>query len=238
MEKQEGKIALNNLFPDELYHSYVIEGDPTTLPFEILKFLEDENHIEKQSADTFIQMYDSFTIDDSKKIKEWYSEKGISKGKHVCIIGAKFINHDAERTLLKIIEEPGEQTHFFIIVPNSQVLLDTILSRVHLIKINESESKINIGDVEDFFKSSKTKRIDAIATIIDGHKDDVGSGGLRYSAIELVNNLEKIIYEKWKKDKNSEELQFSLEELRKARDYLSLPGSSVKMVLEHIALVI
>ncbi len=238
MEKQEGKTVFNNLFPDELYHSYVIEGDPTTLPFEILKFLENKNHIEKQSTDTFIQMYDSFTIDDSKKIKEWHSEKGISKGKHVCVIGAKFINHDAERTLLKIIEEPGEQTHFFIIIPNSHVLLDTILSRVHLIKINESESKINIGDVEDFLKSSKTKRIDTIATIIDGHKDDVGSGGLRYSAIELVNSLEKIIYEKWKKDKNSKELQFSLEELRKARDYLSLPGSSVKMVLEHIALVI
>lgn len=231
-------IDFTNLFPKKLYHSYVIEGDPATLPFSLVKFLESKNYIEKQNPDTFLQIYDSFTIEDSKKIKEWHSEKGVSSGKHVCIIGTKFINHDAERTLLKIIEEPSEDSHFFIIVPNSQVLLDTIISRVHIIKTNEGEDELDQKAAKDFLNNQKAKRIDMVAKIIDTHEDDIGSGGIRYSAIKFINGLESIIYEKWKSDKNNKELLFSLEELSKAREYLSLPGSSVKMILEHIALVI
>lgn len=231
-------IDFEKVFPQELYHSYVIEGDPAILPFDLLKFLESKNYVEKQNPDTFIQIYDSFTVEDSKRIKQWHSEKGISLGKHICIIGTKFINHDAERTLLKIIEEPSTNSHFFIIVPNSQILLDTIISRVHVIKTIEEQNELNQKNTKDFITSSKVKRIDMIAKMIDTHEDDVGSGGIRYSAIKFINGLENIIYEKWKSDKNNKELQFSLEELSKAREYLSLPGSSVKMVLEHIALVI
>lgn len=231
-------IDFEKVFPQELYHSYVIEGDPTILPFDLLKFLESKNYVEKQNPDTFIQIYDSFTVEDSKRIKQWHSEKGISLGKHICIIGTKFINHDAERTLLKIIEEPSTNSHFFIIVPNSQILLDTIISRVHVIKTIEEQNELNQKNTKDFITSPKVKRIDMIAKMIDTHEDDVGSGGIRYSAIKFINGLENIIYEKWKSDKNNKELQFSLEELSKAREYLSLPGSSVKMVLEHIALVI
>ncbi len=230
-------VDFSKLLPNELYHSYVIEGDPISLPYDILKYLEDKKYLEKQSPDLFLKVYDSFTIDDSKKIKEWHSEKSFSDGKHVCIIGAKFINNDAERTLLKTIEEPGEQTHFFIVVPNANILLDTILSRVHLIKtISNTKPAENIS--EDFISSSKNKRLEIIANLIEKHKDDEGSGGVRHSAIELLNNVEKIIYKNWKKDKNNKDLQFSLKEIGKSRQYLSLPGSSVKMVLEHIALVI
>jgi DNA polymerase III delta prime subunit len=229
---------LENLFPNELYHSYVIEGNPAILPFELLKFFEDKNYIEKQSPDVLLQTYDSFTIENSKRVKEWHAEKGVSKGKHICIIGTKFINHDAERTLLKIIEEPSKDTHFFIIVPNSQILLDTILSRVHLIKIEEEKDKLDEKIAQDFLNSIKTKRIDIVSKIIDTHEEDVGSGGLRYTAIKLINELEAIIYKKWKSDKMNNELLFSLDELAKAREYLALPGSSTKMVLEHIALVL
>lgn len=231
-------VDFKNLFPEKLYHSYVIEGDPEALPFDLLRFLENSNHIEKQAIDTFVQVYDSFTIDDSKRVKEWHSEKGVSFGKCICIIGAKFINHDAERTLLKIIEEPSKDTHFFIIVPNSQILLDTILSRVHLIRIDQEKNKLDEKIAQDFLNSSKTKRIDMISKIINTHEEDIGSGGLRYTAIKLVNDLESIMYIKWKKNKDNSELLFSLNELSKAREYLALPGSSTKMVLEHIALVL
>lgn len=228
---------IKDLFPKNLYHSYIVEGDPSTLPYQLKDFFEKRGDIEKNSNDVLCQIYDSFTIDDSSKIKEWHSEKGLGNGKRMCILGAKFINHDAERTLLKIIEEPGENVHFFIIVPNANLLLDTIISRSHIISTDGPDSTYTKKDIESFIKSSPKDRLEIVAKIIDSHKDSEGSGSIRFSATKFINEIEKIIYEKWKSNRDND-LQFSLTELSSARDYLSLPGSSPKMILEHISLVL
>ncbi len=228
---------LSILFPQNLYHSYIVEGDIDATILILRKFLEEREDIKKDNPDFLCQIYDAFTIYDCALIKNWHSERGVSGGKKICIIGTKFINYDAERGLLKMIEEPQEGTHFFIIVPNSQILLDTILSRSHVVKIISGENS-STKNAKEFLASSKNIRIEMVSNIIKGRKDDEGSGGLRFEATELVNALEKLFYVKFKADKNNIEIQFVLEELQKARNYLSTPGASVKMILEHIALVL
>jgi DNA polymerase III delta prime subunit len=228
----------DNLFPENLYHSYIVEGDPDITPIDLRVYLESRGDIKAQSLDVICQIYDAFTITDSEKIKDWHSERGITDGKKVCIIGAKFINHDAERTLLKMIEEPSANTHFFIIVPNSLMLLDTIISRAHVVKINKEANPVTIKSASEFLDSTPKVRIELVAKLIDTHKESLGSGSVRFSAISLINALEQIIYKKFQSDKTNTEIQFSLSELNSARDYLSLPGASVKMILEHIALVL
>ena len=225
------------IFPKDLYHSYVIEGNPEELVYLLRDFLEERGDINKQSPDVSLNLYDSFAVLDSKNIKEWYQNKATDGKKKVCIIGAKFINREAEQTLLKIIKEPTENTHFFIVVPDSSLLLSTILSRVHLVKdliVDNNDNKI----AEDFLKSSPALRIEKVAEIIKEFKDNDNSGGLRNSAISLINGIEKIIYKKWKVDVDDENLKFILSELKNCRDFLSTPGASVKMILEHLALVI
>jgi DNA polymerase III delta prime subunit len=233
--------TFEELFPQDLYHSYVIEGEPNTTAIELLNFLEVRGVIEHQSPDVLYQIYESFTMDDSSQIKEWHSQLGIGKNKRVCIIATKFINHEAEQTLLKIIEEPAENTHFFIVVPDSSALLGTILSRVHIIR-TEISNKSDVTDlkkiVSEFIKSNLGERIKKVAVIIDENKDKENSGQLRYYATSFVNELESIYYQKFTKDKNNAELKFTLNELQKSREYLSTPGASVKMILEHLALVI
>ena len=229
---------LKDLFPKDLYHSYIVEGDPDITVLSLRDILEERGDIDKNSSDVLCQVYDSFTIDDSKIIKEWHSEKRTINKKRICIIGTKFINHDAERTLLKLLEEPQVNTHFFIIVPNSLMLLDTIVSRTHVVKINPT---INLGfkkSAEEFFKSTPKSRIELVSEMIEEHKDNDGSGGLRFSATRLINDLEGIIYSQFRLDKNNPDIKFKLNELNKARDYLSLPGASVKMILEHVSLVL
>lgn len=232
------------LFPKNLYHSYVIEGDGNEIAMELLQFLEIRGDIPKHSPDVLCQTYEAFTMDDSLEIKEWHSRLGITDGKKVCIISTKFINREAEQTLLKIIEEPGVNTHFFIIIPDSSILLDTILSRVHVIKIKQAEDKNDIElqkEVISFIKSSPKERIDKVSEIIKKNKSEENSGQLRYYTTSFVNELESIFYQKFKKDINNINninIKFILDELQKSRGYLSTPGASVKMILEHLALVI
>ena len=231
-------MNFNSLFPEDLYHSYIIEGNPEEIIYSLRIYLEDRGEINKNSPDVMISLYDSFAIVDSVKIKEWYQNKPTDGKKKICIIGTKFINREAEQTLLKIIEEPTDNTHFFIVVPDSSLLLGTILSRVHLIKNNEHNNYTGDAMAEEFIKLTPTSRINKVAEIIKEFKDNENSGGLRNRAISIINGVERITYNKWKKDLDNDDLKFILGELKNCREFLSIPGASVKMILEHISLVL
>ena len=251
-------MEFKNLFPEVLYHSYIVEGEPTSTSISLCEFLKDK---EGNDIEILCQNYDSFAIADGELIKEWHSQKSIDGNKRMCIIGAKFINHDAERTLLKMIEEPAEHTHFFIVIPNSLLLLDTIRSRAHVVKSNSlknfpkdfplgvpkgksfgpEDNKIE-KEAKEFLKLELKNKFEIIEKLVKAHKDeDLDSGGLRYHAIEFLNQIEKIIYEKWQKEKTLEvglpKLKI-LEEIGEKRSYLNTPGASVKMILEHIAIML
>ncbi len=232
----------DELFPKDLYHSYIIEGDPENIPKELISFLEKRLIIEPKSSELLCQIYDAFTISDSPTIKSWHSELGFKDKKRVCILSAKFINQEAEHSLLKIFEEPAINTHFFLVVPNASVLLPTILSRAHVIRSNNGslEGLVNLNkkvDGKKFVDASPKERIDFIADIIKFHIGDEDSSLVRFDAIDLLNNIEKVLHKRLASD-HSKDLQFSLKEINNCRGYLSLPGCSVKMLLEHIALVI
>lgn len=231
-------MNFDQLFPQDLYHSYVVEGAPEDVIYSLRSFLENRGEVNKNSPDVMLSLFDSFAMEDSHNIKEWYQNKSTDGKKKICIIGAKFINREAEQALLKVIEEPTANSHFFIVVPDSSLLLDTILSRVHLIKDNSNDNIDEDKIAENFIKQTPNSRIEEIADIIKEFKDNENSGGLRHKAITLINGLERIIYKKWKDDVNNENYKFILNELKNCRGFLSTPGASVKMILEHIALVI
>lgn len=231
----ESMETLSRLLPDNLYHSYIIEGNPDETPRMLRDFFEVRGDIEVNSQDLLYEVYDSLSIDDVIKIKEWHSTRPVAGGKKISIIGLKFMNREAEQALLKIVEEPQAGTHFFFIVPSSSVISETLLSRVHVVKVSAN----SIGQKGQNFLSLKpAQRIDMISEFIEDNKENNGSGFMRFGAIELINELEKILHEKLKSDKNNKDTQLSLKELALMRKFLQTPGASVKMILEHIALVI
>lgn len=231
-------MDLSLSFPKNLYHSYVVEGEPGVLAYELIKFLEERGDIKSKSPDVLCQVYESFTIDDSREIKEWNSRMGISGGKKICVIATSFINREAEQALLKILEEPSENTHIFIIMPNISLLIDTIISRTQVVKLGQNISKEKRNLAIKFIKSNPKGRLEIISQIIKENKDEDNSSVLRGYVVSFINEVEKVLYEEWKKNRMNRKLQLSLKEIEKNRDFLNIPGSSVKMILEHLALVI
>ncbi|MEA3399010.1 MAG: hypothetical protein U9R00_00665 [Patescibacteria group bacterium] len=211
-------------FPENLYHSYVIEGDPKVLVSKLHEYLK-EKEIIKSQIDVLLQEYNAFSMNDSIFIKKWHSESKIGDGKKVCIIGTKFVNREAENALLKIFEEPKKDTHFFLILPNASDLLPTTLSRVQVIKVEGS-----VEDGSNFVNLNTKERLNYVVKLIKNYKDD--NAELRHQAINLINSLEIVLNKDVKKNK------FALKEINTCRKYLSLPGSSVKMILDHLALVV
>ena len=82
-------------------------------------------------------------------------------------------------------------------------------------------------------------KFEIIEKLVKAHKDeDLDSGGLRYHAIDLLNSIEKVVYDNWQKNKYDKNLISILEEIGEKRAYLNQPGASVKMILEHIAIIL
>ncbi len=230
---------LDTIFPKILYHSYVIESNPDNETVKrVLNFLELRGIIKNNSIDLFHKIYESFTLEDSHFLKEWHSRLGVGGLSKVCLIATKTINREAEQALLKVIEEPALNTYFFFIIPNTSLLLDTILSRVQVVSLKNKKDVSISKEVENFISFDYKKRFDQIALIIKNNKDEESSGKLRYYANQFINELERIFYNNFKKNIKEKNISNILFEIQKSREYLKIPGSSVKMALENLAIMI
>ncbi len=219
-----------------LHHAYVLEGESGEVHKALVVFLNSNVQYKTQSNPDFVHIsYESFGIDDGRLLKDMQSRKSFEEnGRKIFVISLNFITHEAQNSLLKILEEPTKNTHFFIIVPSVDILLPTVLSRVmvisHLSKNNDSFSKNDTQKtlVTKFISASKASRLSMFEKIIE-EKDKIG-------AINFLNNLEFVLYTKWNKNLDKEKI-FALKQVAQIREYLYDRAPSVKMLMEHIALI-
>ncbi|TSD03062.1 MAG: DNA polymerase III subunit delta' [Parcubacteria group bacterium Athens0714_16] len=212
-----------------LHHAYLIEGDSDVVVGQICKFIEvDLNFKIQGNPDFWNEKYGSFGIDEARKIKDIQTRKSFGD-KKIFILSCNSMTTEAQNSLLKLFEEPTAGTHFFIVADSSEIFLPTLKSRMLIIK-NTNQDKNETNDlelVEKFLNTKKAGRLKLLKGITED-KD-------KEKAISFLNNLEVILREKI--DFSSKEQAETLEEIIKCRDYLNDRAPSVKLLLEHIALI-
>ena len=173
-------------------------------------------------------------------------ERSFIAGKKIFIISANSFLLEAQNTLLKIFEEPIEDTHFFVTVPNIDSLLKTLISRFYVIRTKpelEEESK----EAENFLKMSIGDRIDFIKNLIstqdeDGEESESGLAMFdtaRLKALKFLNALEYVIHQKlFISRKKSYENVYFFDQIFKVREFINQPGSSSKSLMESLAISI
>ena len=87
------------------------------------------------------------------------------------------MNKETSNKLLKVLEEPPKKTVFLLVSENTRGILETIKSRVQVIKIRDFSAK----DIVEYFKSKKMSLEDAIQL----RKETEGNLG---KIIQKVNN--------------------------------------------------
>ncbi len=219
-----------------LFQTYFIEcTDPKTKE-DFLQYLLSQNIQVYANPNVLNEVYESFTIDDVRTINEHHRERGALVGKKIFILQALTINHEAHNALLKMFEEPSADTHFFFLIPRVDTLPDTLKSRAHLIYEDHSTNIPGHTMAEEFMAQNPKERMDTIGLMIAKHKSSETSAPLRDEARILLDACEYSIRKNI--DTIDDNIRFQLGELLKAKKYLSTPGASVKMILEHVALVI
>ncbi len=214
------------------HHAFLIEGDPMVTKAALRDFLERELRIPTAGNPDFSeQEFISFGIDDGRALKEMQSRHSFAEGgKKVFVVIANSFTTEAQNSLLKIFEEPTEDTHFFILSHSAQFFLPTLLSRIVLVSHQDSGEKKTFGEAAEFLKMSYAERLAFILKIAKDEKDVSRSE-------RLIEDITRFFYQKGKAGKRTKEEIRTLELALSYRRYAHGKAPSFKMMLEHIALI-
>jgi DNA polymerase III delta prime subunit len=205
-----------------IHHAYLLEGEREGIRKELLHFIE--KHLKINiigNPDVWQSQFETFTIDDARKLREAQANKAIAGEKKIFIIETRGMTLEAQNSLLKVFEEPTPHTHFFMIVPSAEVFLPTLRSRTVIISQHNDTSSVS-AETKEFLHASKDSRLKMIEEIIE-EKD-------KARAIGLIDGLLKALH-----SKASPQI---LQELLKCRMYLHDRSPSLKLLLEHISLIL
>lgn len=211
-----------------LHHAYVIEGERAFVDETLVPFFETHMGYSTHANPDFMHVViDSFGIEDSRLLKEMQLRKSFKEnGKKIFVITIGSITHEAQHSLLKVLEEPTQGTHFFFIMPSVNVLLPTILSRVVCVS---REGNMRGGALyARFLSASPAQRMTILEDILE-EKD-------KAKAVDFLQHLEIELYNMWKK-RPDKHVARALKDVVTTRSYLFDRSPSVKMLLEHVALV-
>ncbi len=196
------------------------------------------------NPDVVVLRYGLFSVEDSRRVSELATSAPFVGEHKVVIITANRAYHEAQNALLKLFEEPPKGTYLFFILPSLGGLLPTLRSRVQVLNTtmkdlgglssDERPPRSNIPKVaEEFMKASKEKRSAMIKKLTSG-KDEEERRELREEAIAIVNGIEAIAY----RSLTSVENTALLSDIAILRGHLYDRSAPVRMILEHLSLVI
>lgn len=177
------------------------------------------------ATDFFVYHDETFSIEGARSLKEQHSTKPLS-GRGFFIVAATRFTLEAQNALLKVLEEPGPKTHFFIITESAEQLLPTISSRLAVYRFGREKSLPDQKkEVELFLKSSHGKRLVFLEKIIKEKEE----------TLSFLTALEEELRHGSINEKKKIKALFLAGE---SRTLLFSPGVSAKHVLERLALLV
>lgn len=220
---------------DALHHAYCLFGPDAGNQAPFFAFLENQLNISTHgNPDFWHGQFESLGIDEARQIKEMQQRSAANVGaKKVFVISADTITHEAQNALLKVLEEPTANTHFFLLMPSVETLLPTLRSRVVLVPTGEmmvaqGESGGPVATatlVSEFLAASKGGRMALLKPLME-EKD-------KLATIAFVDALIKKLS---KSAQDTKKHAKELEMLITMRGYINDRSASIKMILEYLAL--
>ncbi len=191
----------------------------------------------KNNPDVVVLRYGLLSVEDARRITELSLGAPFSGEHKVVIISASRAYHEAQNALLKLFEEPPRGTYLFFILPTLGGLLPTLRSRVSVFSASKDFAKLFIADVaQQFIKASHEKRTAIIKKLASG-KDEEERRENRDEVLQIVNGIEAVAYGATQERKSASVTEL-LSDIAVLRGHLYDRSAPVRMILEHLSLVI
>ncbi len=232
----------DHLDKNNLHHAYLLEGARAEILPEVLDFIKSIGVKIAGNPDFINIETDSFKVEDARNLKSMALERSNDKGKKVILVSTNSFLLDAQNSLLKMFEEPIENTHFFLIVPDTNSLLKTFVSRFYLISSRQDLVE-ELKDAEKFIKMPPSGRMDFIKELLveAEEEDEEGNEILalnspRSKSLKFLNAVESVLHKNSVSKRHFDPACF--QHIFKVREFLRMPGSSTKTLMESVALIL
>lgn len=167
------------------------------------------------SPDFFVFKPETFGIEEARQLSLGATRKAFGERKIFLITPAK-ITLEAQHALLKTFEDPAPNTHFFLVVKNEELVIPTLRSRMQTVQAHHRALNM---DAEKFLKLLPKDRLLFVRKFVDGEKN-------------LSDFLDELLVALRKSGPKNLETVYNL---RRFSDDRSV---SVRLILEHLALVL
>ena len=235
-------------------NSFIIEAEAEDGIKMAQKWAEKELEMKVQNnPDAIILRHGLFSVDDARRVLETATSSPVIGEYKLIIITASRAYHEAQNALLKLFEEPPANTYLFFILPTLGGLLPTLRSRVQILSMKDIGSPTSNGglpmsyipkEIEEFIKASKEERSVIIKKLANG-KDDDERRSNRDEAIAILNGIEEIAYKRRVATLQQgvtspfpQGVTSLLNDIAILRGHLNDRSAPVRMILEHLSLVI
>ena len=219
---------------NNLHHAYCILDNTVDTTNELEKFLLKELSFSvNNNPDFWYGEFDVMDIEDSRSIKSLHQNKPTAGDKKIFVVSANFITEKAQNAMLKLFEEPRGDTHFFLMIPSLNNIIPTFKSRLFIVDSNKSGDSIINSKL--FLKMNIGDRMESVKKIYNSISDEEES---KIEIIKFINSLESEIKKKTNFLKVTKNELGMFEELEQIRQYAGEQSPSLKMLLEHLALML
>ena len=226
------------------HHSFVIEARAEEGIKAAQAWAREELGMKiENNPDIVVMRYGLLSVEDARRVSELAASAPFAGEHKVVIIAASRAYHEAQNALLKLFEEPPRGTYLFLVLPTLGSLLPTLRSRVQVLSpyLDVRRPTSDVGRrtsytsevAGEFIKASKEKRSAMIKKLTSG-RDEEERRENREGAIAIVNGIEQVAY----RSLTSVESAALLSDIAVLRGHLYDRSAPVRMILEHLSLVI
>lgn len=223
---------------DRLHHAYLIEGDREEILAALLMHLERIGISIKGNPDVICEEYDVFLLEHAHALRRRQGYRSASGEKKVFIVAFHTIMPEAENALLKTLEEPAAETHFFFVTRTEEALLPTVRSRMQVIKTrtesNNEQNKRQNNMAKKFLESSLSERMKMVDSWLK--TKDARKVEAKEEVRVFLDALEFAL--RGRLSPGNTGTTDALRNILQAKIFLADRAPSMKLILEHLALTL
>ena len=231
----------------EFHHAYLLCGEVEAgkkTAEEMAKVILAESHLNNH-PDFSYSKFGLFGINDSHNLANRASNKSFSDKGKIFVLEVFSFNMESSNALLKLLEEPTEKTHFFVIVSSVDVVIPTLRSRFTIIGGVSNDKEIDEESLEagkKFLSALPSKRLETVKKMFPKKSEEnellSDSSANKQESVKLLNALEFLLEKELRTPGKEKKAKEGLENLSKSGQFVFDRGSSPKIILEHLALTL
>ena len=147
----------------------------------------------------------------------------------IALVSFHTIGLEAQNSLLKILEEPRAGVRFILVTSNKSALIDTVLSRVHVMEMSDTDESTVLAEIFLRTESQLRMKLPQIVKLLSMVDEEERKDKEKVKAFIL--SLATYLSNK------KEDPRYILKTLQVA-SYSTLPSSSGKTLLEYLSLLL